>query len=360
MKSFSGKQIHKAGNDLQSFDTLSKEEFNKVMDVLSFWRFCHEEPLNSALASLRATVFKRDKNAFFAKRLKRYVSIYKKLNRFPQMSLRNMQDIGGCRAVIESDKKLKQSVRDLKKLPYFKTEAGNYRTKDYIKNPKKDGYRSYHLVGRFPTSNGEYRNIELQLRTRIQHYWATALEIVDLFTGQALKSNQGSPDWSDFFIQISHQFSLMDSIHLFEHSTPREKRVKYITALRKSKSSHKSHIATQVLAKKLKVERKLNAFANSVEIIEKRLNDSPNLGYALLKVDTGKKLVKSVFFDKDSSGEAEQRYIEAEKEAALTTELVVALVSSNAIGGIKEAYPNYFADSTEFLSHLNLITSVNI
>lgn len=37
---------------------------------------------------------------------------------------------------------------------------------------------------------------------------------------------------------------------------------------------------------------------------------------------------------------------------------VIALVSSAAVGGIREAYPNYFADSTEFPELLNIIENV--
>lgn len=49
---------------------------------------------------------------------------------------------------------------------------------DYIKSPKEDGYRSLHLV--FACNNGAGGiarfNLELQLRTRLQHDWSTALE----------------------------------------------------------------------------------------------------------------------------------------------------------------------------------------
>ena len=34
---------------------------------------------------------------------------------------------------------------------------------------------------------------------------------------------------------------------------------------------------------------------------------------------------------------------------------MIALVATNAIGGVKEAYPNYFADSQLFLQYLGLI-----
>lgn len=61
-------------------------------------------------------------------------------------------------------------------------------------------------------SNGEKRKIELQIRTRVQHSWATALEIVDLFTQQSIKTNMGNKDWSDFFLYLSKQFTLLKEI----------------------------------------------------------------------------------------------------------------------------------------------------
>ncbi|MES2088944.1 MAG: (p)ppGpp synthetase, partial [Pseudomonadota bacterium] len=61
-----------------------------------------------------------------------------------------------------------------------------------------------------------------------------------------------------------------------------------------------------------------------------------------------------------NSAEAETDYTKAEQQHAKSDEIVVALVSATALGGIKEAYPNYFADSTEFLKHLLLIQSIDV
>lgn len=41
--------------------------------------------------------------------------------------------------------------------------------------------------------------VEVQVRTQLQHAWATAIEAVGIFTKQALKSNQGDQDWLRFF-----------------------------------------------------------------------------------------------------------------------------------------------------------------
>ncbi|MDQ5968602.1 MAG: hypothetical protein QG561_253 [Patescibacteria group bacterium] len=52
--------------------------------------------------------------------------------------------------------------------------------------------------------------IEIQLRTRLQHNWATAVETVGIFTGEALKSSQGNEDWQRFFQLVSTWFAIKE------------------------------------------------------------------------------------------------------------------------------------------------------
>ena len=144
MTKYTGKQVIKAGETFLQ-DKIGESEFDYAMDVLSYWRFSHEIPLEQALKVLQETTLKIDKNAIYAKRLKRYVSIVNKLRRFRQMKLKNMQDIGGCRAIVSSPKKLQKIVRALRKRSEFKNSQGKVRFKDYIQHPKEDGYRGYHL-----------------------------------------------------------------------------------------------------------------------------------------------------------------------------------------------------------------------
>ena len=358
MKKYTGKQIIKAGEQL--IDTnISGSEFEAAMDVLSYWRFSHEYALEEALKMLQKTTLKFDKSAIFAKRLKRHPSIVNKLNRFKKMKLKNMQDIGGCRAIVSSTKRVTQIVRELRKRPAFKTLLGKIKFKDYIENPKDDGYRGYHLIGQFDGGDGDKKSIEIQLRTRLQHDWATALEIVDLFTGQALKSNQGNKDWKSFFKAISEQFALIESIHLFDLSRS-NKCAEYVEKMRASRHTADSCITVQKLSDKLKVVKRFEAFAQSLNIINNRLEEESFDGYVLVEVDTSINTVTSTLFDRKNNKEAEERYIQAEKKAAGKVGVVVALVSASAVGGIKEAYPNYFADSTDFLKHLLFINSVDV
>jgi hypothetical protein len=237
-------------------------------------------------------------------------------------------------------------------MPEFKSSQGKIRYKNYIETPKEDGYRGYHLIGSFPDAHGNKKNIEIQLRTTLQHYWATALEIVDLFTGQALKSNQGDEDWKRFFFSVGEQFSIMENIHLFNALEPEEQFRSYVAALNTSSENISSCESAQQCCSKLDVITKLDAFAASLQIIGDKIIDNPDSGYVLLKINIDTHTLSSALFDKEENKLAEAQYLEAEKESAEKNGTVVALVSTTAVGGIKEAYPNYFADSTEFLKRL--------
>ncbi|MDP3068734.1 MAG: RelA/SpoT domain-containing protein [Opitutaceae bacterium] len=325
------------------------------MEVLSYWRSEHSLPLTLASERLQSVALKNDRKAIFAKRLKRFVSIVLKLRRFPSMSLRNVQDIGGCRAIFSSRKKLIQTLRDLKRLPEFRWADGKVRIKDYIQKPKPGGYRSVHIIGLFPSESRQTRRIEVQLRTRIQHYWATALEIVDLFTQQALKSNQGDPEWRELFRELGEHFELMDSIHLFEGMNLAAKRRAYRDRIRDDLIHQQSAKEIRLCCKKLRVMKKFAAYAGSLVVVDEQLSELKQPGFVLLKIDLEGQKVDSTVFAEDNSRSAEAEYTSLEAATANAGGVVVALVSSTAVGGIKEAYPNYFADSSEFVQLLGLI-----
>ena len=352
---YSGNQINKAGNKLAEPDA-ELVDISAAMDVLSYWRHCHETPLEAAFDPLQRVAVNIDRDAIFAKRLKRTASIILKLQRSQgRMQLSRMQDVGGCRAIISTEKKLRKIVRELKKLPELKGTEGNVRVTDYISAPKDDGYRSVHLVGKFPDGAGAFRNIEIQVRTRIQHYWATAVEIVDLFTGQALKSNQGEPEWKDLFAAVSRQFALMESVHIFSQLEYQQQFDKYMGIILQNDELLSDCLSAQRLSKSVGAARRLEAFSNSLKIIDDRLSELPGSGYVLLKIDTVTRSVSYGMYENKDSVAAEKAYLELEKQTIDDPRTVVALVSSAAVGGIKAAYPNYFADSTEFLKLLNIV-----
>lgn len=354
---YSKNQIAKAGENFLSDDNMKDPELlSQTLDILSYWRSCHTMPLESAIKKVRTVVRKIDSNAIYAKRLKRYPSIATKLRRFPKMSLKNMQDIGGCRVIVSNSKKVDKIVRELKRKSEFKCAKGIIRSKDYIKEPKPDGYRSYHMIGNFPDELGDIRRIEVQIRTRIQHYWATALEIIDLFTKQSLKTNQGERLWVEFFQKISVQFAAMDDIHLFIGQDENKKFKEYALKLKASKELASKALDVVELSNNLGVIEKLNAFANSLKIVADAVASIEVSGYILIQIDLKLATLNYRVFDKDSVIDAEDEYTNAEKHSAIEGEnTVVALVYTDHVDEIKAAYPNFFADSTEFIKLLGLI-----
>lgn len=362
IKTYSGKSVIKAGETL--IDERVKKgspEFEAAIDVLTYWRLMHEAPLANAQQIVEVEASRVDRTAFTAKRLKRYESIVSKLKRFDDMKLKNMQDIGGCRVVVSSLKKLRQLIRALKRRPEFKNSKGAVRHKDYIESPKEDGYRSYHLIGRFKDVNNEDRNIEVQLRTRLQHDWATALEIVDIFTKQKLKSNQGDKKWSEFFKSVSEQFAIMENTANFNvDSSPAWHA--YLSNVLSNPEASKSCRTAQRLIKDIGVLGKFNAFTQSLKVADGELEkiQKERDGFILIMVDLAKSRIQLEFFDQKSIENAVQSYSECEKQSAGRKDFVAALVSTTAVDGIKAAYPNYFADSTEFLKHLLLISAAPI
>jgi putative GTP pyrophosphokinase len=109
--------------------------------------------------------------------MKRAPSIVSKLQRFDGMNLARMQDIGGLRAVLGS-------VSRVRKLEAMYRNSKFRHVLVYIAHPKSDGYRGIHLIYRYSNSLApayDGLSLELQVRTRLQHAWATAVETMGTF-----------------------------------------------------------------------------------------------------------------------------------------------------------------------------------
>jgi ppGpp synthetase/RelA/SpoT-type nucleotidyltranferase len=140
---------------------------------------------------LKSRARKVNSNSYVSQRLKRLNSIHAKLVREPAMQLVTMQDIAGCRAILPTlaDARNLVSLYETMDIPHEFDHS-----KDYVGSPKSSGYRSYHLIYRYKSdvrTAYEDMRVEIQIRSALQHAWATALETIDLFTRQALKSSQG-------------------------------------------------------------------------------------------------------------------------------------------------------------------------
>lgn len=357
VKKYSRTQVTKAGKVLVESETCKnkcEQEVKEAFDALSAWRISHIDPLDYTFSRVEKLVLKIDSKAIFAKRLKRLESIKKKLVRYENMGLWNMQDIWWCRIIVNSPKKLLRVLRELKKWPEFRKQDWTLNIKNYIDEPKEDGYRSIHLIGKFTNWKFEKRSIEIQLRTAIQHDWATALEIVDIFTKQNLKSNEWKVEWKKFFLHVSKEFELIEKVHLFSYSD-KNSRDSYYSMIDENNDNFDNHLETKKIISKLKIIDKFIAFKESINFTNTTIQEKSLDWYVLIEINVREKELQSTFFQKEKNIIAEKKYIEKEKEFSSDENRIIALVSCGTIWLIEDAYPNYFADSTEFIRYLRVI-----
>jgi ppGpp synthetase/RelA/SpoT-type nucleotidyltranferase len=362
LKKFSGKNVVKAG-DLFLTDDIYQDKvgYDWAMSVLSYWRSSHEESLELAFSLTQKITRKIDVKAVYAKRLKRTPSIVRKL-RFvskDNMKLKTMHDIGGCRIIVTSTKALYKVIAELKKQPEFLKEGGGVRCRDYLSTAKKTGYRSYHLIGKFKNSTGQLRLIEIQVRTKLQHDWATTLEIVELFTGQALKSNGGDVVWRLFFKGISEILTNMERIPKFTRLSEVDKYSQFTHYVSQRPKLLESCTQVVSMSRTISAHQMLHSFTESLKFSHEILKQKPETSYMLLQINLSDMELTCTDFKQEQVTLAEQEYTKAEKKFLDSPQNVtVALIYSDAIGGIREAFPNYFADSHEFLGYLALISTV--
>jgi (p)ppGpp synthase/HD superfamily hydrolase len=163
---FPRNQVDKAGFTLVD-PSAPDDQLEWAIGVINNWRSSHSYPLLNFRINLRRKVKTIEANALVAQRIKRLQSIKAKLQRESSMQLSQMQDIGGCRAVLRSVKQVERLVESYRKSSFAHLFKGE---KNYIAHPKGDGYRGHHLIYQYkslPNQNSAYDKlrIEVQIRT---------------------------------------------------------------------------------------------------------------------------------------------------------------------------------------------------
>jgi len=328
--------INKAGAILIA-DAPSVEDYTWALDLANRWRACHAYPINTFQATLRTRLRAYGDNPIAAQRLKRMPTIIDKLKRYPAMKLTTMQDIGGIRAVLACVKDIHRLVDEYKNSSRLCHDLID--CKDYIQNPRsEDGYRSVHLIYRYknkkvPDYDG--LRIELQIRTRLQHIWATAVESMGTFLGQALKSRQGDQEWLDFFALISSAFAHK------EGTTP----VPRFSGLSREKIWSAIADAEARLGA-LNMMRGLSIAANA---IYKTAGPGKGWFYHLIVLNSLERTVRITPYDRDSFSQALHEYAHVEAEAAGGAKIEPVLVSAGPLDDLRRAYPNFFLDIDDFV-----------
>jgi len=339
----SKKRIDKAGDILA--EKLSPDGFvDSPIEILNKWRLCHAYPINTFQSTLRTKLSRGDfgEDYIVAQRLKRSSTVIEKLKEIDGMRLTRMQDIAGVRAIlptIQDVRALEAQYRDSER---FTHELINF--KDYIHSPKNEtGYRSLHFIYRYNNERAVAHNgllIELQIRTKLQHSWATAVETMQTFIGQTIKTRdgvKGSKKWKDFFMMTSSAFAFLEgTAPVSSHSHMSQQEVFNAVALGE---------------RKLKVIEKMQAYPVAINIINKATSSN---SYHLILLNMRDRRVSVESFGRDSLTEAYEKYTEFEERAKTERHLDPLLVSATA-GDLQKAYSSFFVDSKEFIQNLRMI-----
>jgi hypothetical protein len=299
---------------------------DEALKIVNNWRNSHFFPLNTFKVTLRRKAKHVFPTAIVSERRKRLSSILAKLRNQPLMRLTQMQDIAGCRAVMGSVKTVYELVKvyeqsDLKHelLPID----------DYIIKPRRSGYRGVHLIYRYFSDENETYNglkVELQFRSPLQHAWATAVETVGTFLGQALKTSQGEENWLRFF-------ALMGSyIARREKTTP-------VPDTPTDPRELRDEIHDQVI--KLDVISHLQAYRAGLDVTRKHKGAE----YYLLTLDVDNAMLNVKSYRGWELDQALDQAGAIEGKEGFD----VVLVSVSSLKTLRRAYPNYFADTNKFL-----------
>jgi len=309
-----------------------------ALEVINNWRAAHHYPLNAITVALKQRARKVHEAAIISQRLKRLASVDKKLRTRSWIRLSKMQDIGGCRAVMPD-------LEHVYRLVSLQIDGPSTHTltkiNDYIMQPKVDGYRSVHLIYQFggrAARAQEYAergmHIELQLRTQLQHYWATAVETAETFSKQPLKSVGGKNDspWREFFALVSTGFARM------EGTQP----VPGIAANRDEVSER-----LRELDGEFHFLYSLESYRVTVDAMSKQRGAK----YFLLVLDPESTSVHLQGFRSSESEVASAAYASEEQRSLFGDNKMRVLVSVDDVAQLKRAYPNYFLDTSGFVRY---------
>ena len=328
-------------------EKIGSKEYDLAVNIVNSWRACHAYPINTFVATLRVKT-RKHRDAIVAQRLKRLQAITAKLKRSgnEHMKLSQMQDIGGVRAILESV----DEVRDLQE-EY--TDPGRFshgliEINDYIAHPKKDGYRGVHLVFRYNNTQdrtgraAQYKGlrVELQIRTKWQHQWATAVETVGTMRGEALKAMQGDKKWRELFCYISTAIAIAEDSPVIE--------------------AHQDRTTRQVfdkikeLAEELTAVDRIAGWSQAVRIVQKHKQEL-KAHFLLIVLDSKEQTVAIKGYPKSQLSIASNEYARLEKQNELDATKNIVMVSIGSINSLQKAYPNYFLDTHDFLDNLKAI-----
>lgn len=308
------------------------------IELISNWRSLHSVPLRAVLTLVRSKLKRKGVTDYvIGQRLKRMPSIITKIKRFEKMKVSRMQDVGGIRIIVPN-------ITDVYSVFNAITHTKSKHeviipAHDYIKEPKKDGYRSIHQVFKYHNSKQpdyDGMRIEVQIRTKLQHQWSTAVETLGVINQASYKTGEGTEDEKRYFKIVSALFSMMEEQPVLEEFRDWSKEA-LVQELKE-------------LDKKLLVISKLSSVSTFFERIKDDEKKSRYYVLVLKFTDGTKGFLNLTPFDKEE--DAQDFYTMREIKYQNEKDKFVLMINSDSMKNIKKAYPNYFLDTQNFVKKL--------
>lgn len=337
---YSKKKIKKVGAEIRN-GIISEES----IDVVHNFREYHLYPLMLLKNHLAREAKKVSKNIVIARRLKRLPTIVDKLSRNTldgvnenRICLSRMSDIAGCRAIVPN----KKSLFALRKLLFDSGCVHEIkREKNYL-STKDSGYGGVHLIYSCyeksqKDSPWKLAKVEVQLRTRLQHSWATALEIIDTFENSNLKTSyEGQKGYRRFFKLLGLLIAEKEGFVELSNLELNNIRIECLEL----------NNELGIINSLTKYSFAIKAATNSQTAAQFRKKQ----GYFLVafkKVTRGdevKLAAELIFFTLNEIEDAIAKYNETEKDESIAMSALVSVEDSKSL---KKAYPNYFGTGVQ-------------
>jgi len=207
-KNYTKGEYVRLGERLRNYNTKT-EVPTEDLEILQTLRTAYKAPLSEIFDILQKSISRIDKSAIVTYRIKRIDSIISKLKRLKDTQLPRIEDIAGCRCILKNNEQVYKLKDVLSKELFIKSDRN-----DYIANPKKDSYRSLHLI--VQTKDKQSSPIEVQLRCEKDHNWVTLVEITDLIYGTKIKELGDNHELGRILYLLSVGFSSLEESLLNE------------------------------------------------------------------------------------------------------------------------------------------------
>lgn len=335
-------KIDRAGLALAKNKFRDENEYFELEEVFDEYRKAHLQPLSETTLELQHLLTNYGAQYYIAQRLKRKPQIVRKLNRL-SVRLTQLQDIGGCRIIVQKN----ADVDRIHKYITDKVKSQNVftidRTTDYRELGRDDtGYRSLHIL----LKRGGV-HLELQIRSRIQHYWSESIERTSVIYGYHLKESEGDAQVINYFKNLSDVFYDIEA----GREPTFEKRLK-VDALRDT--------CEQIIQKSDR-HKVFDSFVNE-DIIrtltEKESKNPAGLNNWILVFDWNAGAFVSWDIVSRNPSDAVETYIEYERMFPVESGYEVVLVGSSEVATVRQTHSHYFGiESYENILE-NLDTSI--